>query len=86
MSVQDHKISDGICIWCHEIFPCTTVKIRWETTRLVMGGAVAAVQPKTPEPVCCDEHAAVWQALQDAADELDLWAAEEADRIKIGTE
>ncbi|UTN93083.1 hypothetical protein SEA_MARKY_80 [Streptomyces phage Marky] len=32
--------------------------------------AAALVRPTTPEPMCCDLHAAAWQALNDRADEI----------------
>lgn len=35
MSIQDHKHSDGICIWDHETWPCRTARILKEAAEWI---------------------------------------------------
>lgn len=66
MSAKDHRERDGVCLWDHEVWPCKAVTLIAEVRHEV----AAEIRPKGDEPACCDEHVAVWQALQDAADEI----------------
>lgn len=71
MSWKDHQPTDCgsrvHCIWCHEPWPCATVKLAAE----VIKDVVAEVRPTTPEPRCCDLHAAARQERQDVAEEVE---------------
>jgi hypothetical protein len=72
MSWKDHQPTDWgwrqkHCIWCHEPWPCPTAKVAAEVLREV----ATEVKSQNPEPQCCDEHAASWQAKQDIAEEIE---------------
>jgi hypothetical protein len=77
MSWKDHTATDWgnqkHCIWCHEPWPCPTIKLASEVLRDVAAG----VKSKNPEPRCCDEHAMQWQATQDIAEEIEEKIPEE---------
>jgi len=66
--LDDHvKSDDGeICLYDFQNWPCNTVQVANAAFKL----AAKAVEPEGPEPVCCDEHAAGWQARTDSAEEI----------------
>lgn len=76
MSTKDHKPTqwgnETRCIWDHDPWPCDTVKLVAEVRRDV----AAEVRSKNPEPVCCNLHAATWQASMDIAEEIEDKAEE----------
>lgn len=66
MAARDHRPHIGSCIYCLDPWPCDAAKLVME----VRADVAKEIRPNGPEPVCCDQHAAAWQALNDAADDI----------------
>jgi hypothetical protein len=60
------KDEDGMCLWDQEDWPCRTV----QTANAAFELAAKAIEPTGSESMCCDEHAAGWQARTDSAEEI----------------
>lgn len=39
------------------------------------------LRPRTPEPVCCDQHATAWQSRQEMVEEIEEWGRKEVEKI-----
>lgn len=61
---MDHRESDGICIWCHEPWPCTTAGVRRELSRYLRDLPVGS----TGDPAYDNGREA---GIQSAADAID---------------
>lgn len=71
MSWKDHQATDWgpavHCIWCHEPWPCPTVKLATE----VIKDVVQCVRPTTPEPMDSDISFERWQTRHNVAEEIE---------------
>lgn len=47
MSIQDHRRSDGICIWDHQWWPCDTARALTEAAEMIRN-EVACDDPDQP--------------------------------------
>jgi hypothetical protein len=54
------------CLYCGENWPCEPVLIKRQVIALVL----EKVQPKGPQPQCCDLHADRHTTLEDLAEEI----------------
>lgn len=86
MSTRDHKPTDAgddgaRCIWDHEPWPCSTARIRRKVIMETVADLTGPLRPRTPEPVCCDQHAMAWQSRQEMVEEIEEWGRKEVEKI-----
>lgn len=89
MSIRDHKPTDWVsgglrCIWDHDPWPCSTVRIRREVIKATVADLIKEIGSDRPEPACCDTHYERWQARQDAIEEIKEWGRKEIEKIDSG--
>jgi hypothetical protein len=62
MAAMDHAKHDGICIWCHDRWPCSTALIRRELAD--------HIRASMPQPSGDSAYNNTWLAAHDSAANL----------------